>query len=177
MQKVDARSISPSPQEHLPPLAFKAVLDGKKQKEVAQLLGVTPQTICGWVKAYRLQGQEALKSKTARPPERGKLLFWQAAQIAKAVIDHNPEPLELPFTSGSGKRSRCSLSVDLACSCQFGPSAAISNSGALPRKNWRGGPGNKIRSRSGKGWRRSILSFAARHRGKRLKYTGAMKWG
>jgi transposase len=29
----------------------KAVLDGKKQREVAQLLGVTPQTISKWMKA------------------------------------------------------------------------------------------------------------------------------
>jgi hypothetical protein len=35
MQKVDARSISPSAQEHLRQLAVKAVLDGKKQKEVS----------------------------------------------------------------------------------------------------------------------------------------------
>ena len=60
MQKVDARSISSSAQEHLRQLAVKAVLDGKKQKEVAELFGITPQTVCIWVKAYRLQGQGAL---------------------------------------------------------------------------------------------------------------------
>ncbi|MGO9175689.1 MAG: helix-turn-helix domain-containing protein [Desulfobaccales bacterium] len=49
MQKVDARCISSSAQEHLRQLAVKAVLDGKKQKEIARLFGVAPQTICGWV--------------------------------------------------------------------------------------------------------------------------------
>jgi len=44
MKKVDARSISPSAQEHLRQLAVQAVMDGKKQKEVAKLLGITPQT-------------------------------------------------------------------------------------------------------------------------------------
>ena len=97
MKKVDARSISSSAQEHLRQLAVKAVLDGKKQKEVAQLFGVTPQTICVWVKAYRLQGTEALKSKRKGRPKGGKLLPWQAAQIAKTVIDHHPEQLKLPF--------------------------------------------------------------------------------
>jgi len=97
MQKVDARSISPSAQEHLRQLAVKAVMDGKRQKEVAQLLGVTPQTISKWLKAYRLHGQGALKSKQKGRPPGGKLQPWQAAQIAKTVIDHHPEQLKLPF--------------------------------------------------------------------------------
>ncbi len=97
MQKVYARSISSSAQEHLRQLAVKAVLDGKKQKEVAELFGITPQTVCIWVKAYRLQGQGALKSKQKGRPQGGKLLPWQAAQIAKTVIDHHPEQLKLPF--------------------------------------------------------------------------------
>jgi transposase len=97
MQKVDARSISSSAQEHLRRLAVKSVLDGKRQKAVAKLLGVTPQTICRWLKAYRRQGQGALKAKKKGRPPGGKLLPWQAAQIAKAVIDHHPEQLKLPF--------------------------------------------------------------------------------
>jgi len=42
MQKVDARSISSSAQEHLRQLTVKAVLDGKMQKEVARLFRVAP---------------------------------------------------------------------------------------------------------------------------------------
>jgi transposase len=121
MQKVDARSISSSAQEHLRQLAVKAVLDGKKQKDVAQLLGIASQTICRWLKAYRLQGQEALKSKKKGRPQGGKLLPWQAAQIAKTVIDHHPEQLKLPFTSGPERRWRFSLNVALAYSCPSGP--------------------------------------------------------
>ncbi len=97
MEKVDARSISASAQEHLRRLAVKAVLEGKKQKAVAKLLGVAPQTVCRWVKAYRHQGKGALKAKRKGRPLGGKLLPWQAAQIAKAVIDHHPEQLKLPF--------------------------------------------------------------------------------
>jgi len=48
-------------------------------------------------KAYRLQGQEALKSKRKGRPKGGKLQPWQAVQIAKTVIDHHPEQLKLPF--------------------------------------------------------------------------------
>jgi transposase len=62
-----------------------------------ELLGVTPQTICGWVKAYLLGGPGGLKSKRKGRPKGGKLLPWQAAQIAKTVIEHHPEQLKLPF--------------------------------------------------------------------------------
>jgi transposase len=97
MEKIDARSISPSAQEHLRRMAVKAVMEGAKQKEVAKMLGVTRHTICRWVKAYRDQGLEALQAKQKGRPKGGKLLPWQAAQIAKAVIDHHPEQLKLPF--------------------------------------------------------------------------------
>jgi transposase len=97
MEKIDARSLSPSAQEHLRRMAVKAVMEGAKQKEVAKMLGVTRHTVCRWLKAYRLQGQDALKAKRKGRPAGGKLLPWQAAQIAKTVIDHHPEQLKLPF--------------------------------------------------------------------------------
>ncbi len=97
MEKIDARSISPSAQEHLRRLAVKAVIQGTQQKEVAQMFGVTRHTVCRWVKAYRHQGQEGLKAKKKGRPAGGKLLPWQAAQIAKTVVDHHPEQLKLPF--------------------------------------------------------------------------------
>ena len=40
---------------------------------------------------------QALKAKPKGRPKGGALLPWQAAQIAKAVIDHHPEQLKLPF--------------------------------------------------------------------------------
>ena len=97
MEKIDARSISPSAQEHLRQMAVKAVMEGAKQKEVAKMLGVARHTICRWVKAYRRQGQDVLKARKKGRPAGGKLLPWQAAQIAKAVMDHYPEQLKLPF--------------------------------------------------------------------------------
>jgi transposase len=103
MQKVDACSISLSTLEHLRQLAVKRVLAGKKQKVVAKELGVTPQTICVWIKAYRLQGREALKSKRKGRPLGGKLKLLQAAQIVRTVIDHYPEQLQLPFCLWSGE--------------------------------------------------------------------------
>jgi len=97
MEKVDARSLSPKAQERLRQLAVKAVLDGKKQVEVAKLFGVTRRAISNWLKTYRNGGIPALKAKAKGRPKGGSLLPWQAAQIAKMVIDHHPEQLKLPF--------------------------------------------------------------------------------
>jgi transposase len=97
MEEVDARSLSPKAQERIRQLAVKAVLDGKKQVEVAKLYGVTRRAISNWLKAHRNAGFQALKAKPKGRPKGGSLLPWQAAQIAKAVIDHHPEQLKLPF--------------------------------------------------------------------------------
>lgn len=63
MKNQDARSLPSVAQEDLRRKAVKAVLDGRKQVEVANLFGVTRQTVGRWVKAYREGGAKALKAK------------------------------------------------------------------------------------------------------------------
>ena len=173
MQKVDARSISSLAQEHLRQLAVKAVLDGKKQKEVAELFGITPQTVCIWVKAYRLQGQGALKSKEKGGPQGGKLLPWQAAQIAKTVIDHHPEQLKLPFYLWTRE------AVALLIKRRFGLKLSVWTIGRY-LKRWGFTPQKPAR----RAWEQNPTPgsataenhtplFAARHRKRRPTYTGA----
>lgn len=93
----DARSLPTVAQEDLRCKAVKAVLEGKKQVEIAKIFGVTRQAVGKWVKAYREGGTMILKAKPKGRPKGGTLLPWQAAQIAKAVIDRHPEQLKLPF--------------------------------------------------------------------------------
>ena len=97
MEIRDARSLPSVAQEGLRCKAIKAVLEGKRQVEVAKVLGVTRQAVGKWVQAYRKGGEKALKAKKRGRPKGGLLLSWQAAQIAKAVVDHHPEQLRLPF--------------------------------------------------------------------------------
>lgn len=97
MEKIDARTLSPKAQESIRRLAVQAVLEGKKQVEVAKMYGVTRQAVGKWVQASRMNGAKALKAKPQGRPKGGSLLPWQAAQIAKAVVDHHPEQLKLPF--------------------------------------------------------------------------------
>ena len=93
----DARSLPPIAQEDLRRKVIQAIRDGKKQEEAAQLFGVTRQAVGKWVKKYREGGEKALKAKKQGRPKGGSLSPWQAAQIAKAVINRPPEQLKLPF--------------------------------------------------------------------------------
>lgn len=97
MKTRDARSLPSVAQEDLRKKAIKAVLGGKAQTEVAEILGITRQAVGKWVKAYRERGEKALKAKRRGRPRGGSLLPWQAAQIAKTVVDRHPEQLKLPF--------------------------------------------------------------------------------
>ena len=97
MKTRDARSLPAVAQEDLRCKAVKAVLDGKKQVEVAKLFDVTRQAVGKWVKAHREGGTRALKAKPRGRPKGGSLLPWQAAQIAKTIVDRHPEQLKLPY--------------------------------------------------------------------------------
>ena len=97
METKDARSLPAIAQQDLRNRAVKAVLDGRKQVEVAEVFGVTRQAIWKWLQSYREDGAKALKAKRQGRPKGGSLLPWQSAQIAKAVIGHCPDQLKLPF--------------------------------------------------------------------------------
>ncbi len=97
MKTRDARSLLAVAQEDHRCGAVKAVLDGKKQIEVAKMFDVTRQVVGKWVKAYCEGGAKRLKAKKRGRPKGGSLLPWQAAQIAKTVVDRCSEQLKLPF--------------------------------------------------------------------------------
>jgi len=93
----DARSLPGVAQSDLRKKAIQSVLDGVKQIEVARIFGITRQAVGKWVSAYREGGEKALREKRRGRPKGGSLLPWQAAQIAKTVIDRPPEQLKMPF--------------------------------------------------------------------------------
>jgi transposase len=93
----DARSLPAVAQEDLRRRAVRAVLDGKKHVEAAKIFGIRRQTIDRWVKTHKQGGTKALNAKRKGRPKGGSLLPWQAAQIAKTLVDRRPEQLKLPF--------------------------------------------------------------------------------
>jgi transposase len=100
METRDARSLSPEAQEALRRKAVRAVVEGGRTRtEVAELFGVTRQTVALWVKAYRARGERALEARPrGRPKGKGtRLEPWQMAQVAKTLRDRMPDQLKLPF--------------------------------------------------------------------------------
>lgn len=97
MKTKDFRSLSPQTQEDLRRKAVKAVLDGRTRQEVGAIFGVSGKSVGAWVNKCTKDGSKALKAKPRGRPKGGSLKPWQAAQIAKTVIDKHPEQLKLPF--------------------------------------------------------------------------------
>jgi len=97
MKMRDARTLPSIAQEDLRRKVLRAILEGEKQMEAAQIFGVTRQAVGKWVKKYREGGVRALRARKRGRPSKSSLLPWQAAQIAKAVVHRYPEQLKLPF--------------------------------------------------------------------------------
>jgi hypothetical protein len=85
----DARS-------HLPK-AVKAILDGKKLIEVAQIFGVTRHAVRKWIASYQTKGLEALAEKRRGRPTGGSLKSWQANKVSKTIQDRLPDRLKMSF--------------------------------------------------------------------------------
>jgi transposase len=97
MKMRDARTLPSIAQEDLRRKVLRTILEGKKQMEAAQIFGVTRQAVGKWVKKYREGRARALRARKRGRPSKSSLLPWQAAQIAKAVVQRYPEQLKLPF--------------------------------------------------------------------------------
>jgi len=98
MKTQDFRSLPPCGQEQLRRKAVEAVLGGMTLVETARVFGVTRQAVGSWMERYEVSGARALKARPrGRPRGVGRLLPWQAAQTARAVVDRCPNQLKLPF--------------------------------------------------------------------------------
>ena len=96
MEYKDARSLSPSAQQEIRLRAVKAVLEGRKQVEVAQLFGVTRQALSNWVKTYKELGEKGLKAKPQGRPKGTSLKGWQASKVVRKIVGNHPDQLKLP---------------------------------------------------------------------------------
>ena len=97
MEHKDFRKLTPAAQEQIRKKTVNAVCSGMKQKQAAELFGVTEQTVCHWMKAYRKKGEKGLRAGKRGRPHKIRLEPWQAAQTVRAIEDRHPEQLKLPF--------------------------------------------------------------------------------
>jgi transposase len=91
----DTRHLSDDVLEALRLRALRACERGFTQSDVANILGVAPETVCRWWVAYSDGGLEAIPhERTGRPQGSGAALSdEQAARIQRAIDTKSPEEL------------------------------------------------------------------------------------
>jgi transposase len=96
MKQQDARSLSSEALEALRGRAVHAVIQqGASCAETARLLGVSRQTVSGWVNAFRRDGEAALASQKRGAPPKELLDPDQRRGLLDALKGHTPEDFNL----------------------------------------------------------------------------------
>ena len=77
----------------------EAVLSGQTQGNAGAAIGVSRQTVCGWMKWHRKGGDSALhgKRRGRKEGQQMKLNIEQGETIKKLVSGNRPTDLDLPF--------------------------------------------------------------------------------
>ena len=99
MNKIDFRILSETERFAFRRQAIRLKKSGRSQKEIAQIIGIRPATICQWCKDYDHEGQNGLiAKKRGVKSEDGKLLSdKQERHIQKMITDTMPDQLKLNF--------------------------------------------------------------------------------
>ena len=99
MEKQDSRRVSIEERRILRKTAIGLLSQGKKKKEVAQLIGVRPNTITCWVKQYEEKGSKGFleKKRGVKSADKKILSDEQEREIQKMITDTMPDQLRLDF--------------------------------------------------------------------------------
>ena len=99
MEKIDARKLSTEAQQALRHQAICLKKAGRTYKEIGEIIGVQPTTVCQWHKAYQRGGAKAIRiKKRGRPVGKYRTLSQeQGKEIQKSIRDNCPDQLKLPF--------------------------------------------------------------------------------
>ena len=99
MEKEDFRKVKEEVRFSLRKRAVKLCLSGKKQYEVAQLVGVKKESISKWYCDYKKNGFAGLKAKKNGVKSEDKKLLseMQEKEIQNMIIDKMPDQLKLDY--------------------------------------------------------------------------------
>jgi transposase len=99
MEKIDARKLPSTALEEKRRLTVKLRKQGMTRAEISEVVGVHPDTVGRWLKAYDAQGAKGLKSQVQGRCEGvcRRLNVEQESQIQKLLIDKTPDQLKLPY--------------------------------------------------------------------------------
>lgn len=99
MKKIDARKLPTEAQQQIRDQAIRLKRSGRTYREIAEITGVQPTTVCMWYKKYEKGGAKAIRiKKRGRPKGSCRTLSpLQEEELQKAMRDRCPDQLKLPF--------------------------------------------------------------------------------
>lgn len=97
--KGGARSLPPDALERLRRRVVAAVESGVSQSHVARTFGVSRKTVGTWVRAYQVNGEQALRPRRRgrRTGEKLALSAAQQAWLLKIIAGSPPDEVDLPY--------------------------------------------------------------------------------
>ena len=99
MKKIDARKLPTEAQQQNPNQTIRLKKAGRTYKEIAEITGLQPTTVCMWYKAKEKDGAKAIRlKKRGRPKGSCRTLNSDQEQdLQKAMRDNCPDQIKLPF--------------------------------------------------------------------------------
>jgi len=99
MKSVDLRTVEIEAKVLIRKRAIDLIKNGYSQKEVAEILGASQNTISTWNKNYKQLGAKGLKEKLRgrKKGEKRILSLKQETSIQNLIIDKMPDQLKLPY--------------------------------------------------------------------------------
>lgn len=99
MERIDFRKLPDPALKEMRRSAIRMLKSGKKQVEVAKMLGCSGRTVHLWWKSYKEEGVSAINPKTRgrKQGEMRRLDKLQEKAIKSMLIDKHPEQLKLPY--------------------------------------------------------------------------------
>lgn len=97
MNKKDGRKIKIEVLQEIRFLAIKLYKKGIKQKEIAEIVGISLSAIKSWIRIYKMKGKEGLilKKKGVKLGTNRKLNFEQSEFLKQLIINKTPEKIGL----------------------------------------------------------------------------------
>ena len=137
----DARMLSDDVLQALRLRALRGCELGFTEADVANLLGVSRETVSRWWSAYSSQGLDALpQERSGRPLGSGRLLSDQQARHIQGLLDnHSPEDLGIAAPLWNRRAVRDLIRKEFAIDLAVRTVARTSAVGGIPRRGWLGG--------------------------------------